>query len=742
MASTKGGMRRILKRKLPVHVYIQKAVETGVYRSNEELEKVWRERRDSADDLRTIMRRFRQDIVRGSNVHDYPIEYRILKQHPPIPDPPRIPKRIARRMKEPENPTERLVRKILNRQDKVEEDHRKQRPSSMRTTPTMTTDEYYRRLFGMNTSGGGAAAAASSHLGPSTIMSQKPAGIQKAYAAAVKCYQLQRTEGMTEDEALRRVDEILLEQDKKERDRSAQRRDLVVEFSKEQERQQQQKEKQSRVVRKDAPLSTRPSIKSESVTKKEEDEDAASSSSTSTSSDSFSDIASSSSSPFSSPPSATSATMIFADNPRAVEGMMMWGERLARVPYSQWTVGASTALDHWIARQVLRLSEETWQLLLEGSDPSLLSVGRDVVRVRESLFPETAPIDLTSSSSSSSKRETVDENVPDDSFFSSSSRESEPEKDVSGEKSIEELLASLGGLTLPPKADKAARDATGDEDEDDAVDLDIKVQKLVGELQDWRRKNVDRPYRDWSDQDREAFDAWMRGYIRAVSSSSLLSSDGAVDYEATRQALLSQPPLPDREDSDAFWNQLQDDRDALALLEVMRRDGPPLGASYLHAAFWDLPYESQLDQLLNLGALRPLVDEYTKESNRSRFLRRYGDTLLEGVELEHLVSDPDGPIRASDLGPLVAASNRNLRVRSDERFRLELIPYRSSPPNLSAREKTRALFALWNQHKAGRARYEEKLFRTGQLGLRYDDVGDDHNNHQDDAEEEDAKPPS
>jgi hypothetical protein len=78
MVSTSGGMRRILKNKGTVANYIRQAVESGSYRSEEELQAVYKERRDSADDLKTIMRRFRQDIVRGTAVHDYPIEYRIF----------------------------------------------------------------------------------------------------------------------------------------------------------------------------------------------------------------------------------------------------------------------------------------------------------------------------------------------------------------------------------------------------------------------------------------------------------------------------------------------------------------------------------------------------------------------------------------------------------------------------------------------------------------------------------------
>lgn len=377
--------------------------------------------------------------------------------------------------------------------------------------------------------------------------------------------------------------------------------------------------------------------------------------------------------------------------------MMMWSERLQAVPYSQWTLGASTALDHWIARQVLRLSEETWQCLLEGvDDPTLLSRGREIVQVRESLFPETA---LGLKSTDSSRMEDLyDLDAGDD--------DRSPSKD---EPSIEELLASLGGLSSPA-SDKSGLKWLEEEDED-AGDLDSKVNKLVNELQDWRRKNVETPYQDWSKDDKDSFGVWMKEYISAVSSD---AARAQVDYDSTREALLSQPPS-NKDESEAFWSQLQDEGDAATLLDAMIQSGPPPGASFLHSAFWELPYEKQLERLLNLGALRPLLDEYAKESERVTFLKRYGDTLLTGVELEHLVPDPEGPVRASDIGPDASG----LGISADDRFRLVLLPYRASP-NMSAPEKTRALFAAWNQHKAGRARYEEKMFRTGRLGLRYD----------------------
>lgn len=159
--------------------------------------------------------------------------------------------------------------------------------------------------------------------------------------------------------------------------------------------------------------------------------------------------------------------------------------------------------------------------------------------------------------------------------------------------------------------------------------------------------------------------------------------------------MLSVPLVEEEHELEAFWDQLQDSGQAAALLDKMIQDGPPPGASILHSPFWDLPGKVQLKQLLNLGALRPLLDEHTKESDCLRFLQRYADTILSGVELDHLVVDPSGPVQMSDIG-------EDLEI-----FRLQ--------------EKSRTLLLGWNEHKAGRAHYEEKLFQTGRLGLRCGD---------------------
>jgi hypothetical protein len=69
--------------------------------------------------------------------------------------------------------------------------------------------------------------------------------------------------------------------------------------------------------------------------------------------------------------------ILYSNNQRSFEGMITWTKRLQAVPYRQWTVGASTALDHWIAKRVLGLSEATWLALLEGDSPELMGRGRE-----------------------------------------------------------------------------------------------------------------------------------------------------------------------------------------------------------------------------------------------------------------------------------------------------------------------------------------------------------------------------
>jgi hypothetical protein len=445
--------------------------------------------------------------------------------------------------------------------------------------------------------------------------------------------------------------------------------------------------------------------------------------------------------------------------------MMRWSERLNAVPYAEWTIGASTALDHWIARQVLKVSEVTWQSTLESYDTYHLNIGRDIVACREAIFPETivhanrmqqemdkeAFDDMKASAEDALQQEAEKEAVDKDQNLFGIETSSAPSLmgDTNEARSIEDLLQRLGGLRAPdavveplipmPPANETSNSGSVDEDEEednDVTDLDLKINKLVHELQNWRRRNMELPYEQWEDIDQEKFRVWMKKYVSTVSSEAEKrqrrrnkdrNNLDMVDYEETRIALLADPPMsPD--ESNEFWSQLQDESMIEILLDNMIDDGPPAGASILHKSFWDLPRTAQLEQLLNLGAIRPLLDEYTKETDRLRFLQRYGDAILTGVPLEHLVPDPSGPIRSSDLSRDIASA---LQIGDQERFRLEKIPYKAfterqdnvqhQRKQRDAFERSRALFKAWNTHKAGRARYEEKLFHTGRLGLRYND---------------------
>jgi hypothetical protein len=428
-----------------------------------------------------------------------------------------------------------------------------------------------------------------------------------------------------------------------------------------------------------------------------------------------------------------------------IQGMMRWSERLNAVPYGEWTIGASTALDHWVARQVLNVSEETWQCTLEGYDPSLLSIGRDIIACREALFPETiihasrvqeeldAAAQEEAAATSILSSDATDENAIETDVSDNAATE---DKEA---QTIEDLLRRLGGLRAhdaPPGRNAPASDSNNaDAWRMNENDVDTKIDQLVRELQNWRRRNVETPYDDWEPVDQERLNEWVKTYVYTVSSEAERrrlnrsqnnpSATPAVDYEQTRIALLSDPPLTEDESHD-FWIQLRNESTVEALLDSMIEDGPPPGASILHASFWDLPRSLQVERLLNLGAIRPLLDEYTKESDRLRFLQRYGDTMLIGVPLEHLVADPSGPIMASDLSRDIKSA---LRISENERFRLERLPYKAfadenkntTKEQQDTFEKSRLLFKAWNEHKAGRARYEERLFQIGELGLRYSD---------------------
>lgn len=132
--------------------------------------------------------------------------------------------------------------------------------------------------------------------------------------------------------------------------------------------------------------------------------------------------------------------------------------------------------------------------------------------------------------------------------------------------------------------------------------------------------------------------------------------------------------------------------------------------------FLSMPYSKQLSQVVSLGALRPILDEYSSEENRGKFMDRYGETLLEGMEIEHLVSDPNGSITVDDIGDETLL--RDQKAGKEDRFSIKMVPYGTDEFGLSRSEKSRALYRAWNIQKAGRARYAENRFKTGKMPLK------------------------
>ena len=174
-----------------------------------------------------------------------------------------------------------------------------------------------------------------------------------------------------------------------------------------------------------------------------------------------------------------------------------------------------------------------------------------------------------------------------------------------------------------------------------------------------------------------------------------------------------------------MWSRLQDETEAEVFLHNLTlKDAPTVNENETDSAknarvalqaFLALPHSTQLRQLVNLGTLRPIFDEYTKESDRLKFMEHYGNMLLENMELEHLVPDPEGAISVDDIGDdsLIVKGDRESNIK----FSIKKLKYGTDEFGASRSERARALYRAWNSQKAGRARYEEKMFKKGELPL-------------------------
>jgi hypothetical protein len=427
--STSHGQQRILKHGIPdLLTYIQKAVQTGIYRSNEEIEEMNQSLQENPQDWKRI----RWHVPRGSNIQDYPNEYQILSLNPPPPFRPRMPLKDQRKAMnkfiQEHRPTDRLARSYLARQQKT-------------SAEPATAEAYYQRLLGANKAPKGNSAMAS-----------KSALLNKAYAVAVKQYHLMRTENLSEKDALSKVEELLKDQDFTEKTTSRTTAEGLRQHNV--TRSMPPKQRAEKVF----PSSKATGTKDE--TKNEDDKD------------------------------DTNLSLLYSNQQRAFEGMISWTKRLQAVPYRQWTVGASVALDHWIAKRVLGMSEETWLALLEGETPELMGRGRDIVMARHALFPETI---LEEQALNASLDGPVDEEV---------GLSGEDTKRTSMAADLDEVLKGLddwndrGGEA--PKA-SASSSASAFADSDD------KILQLTEQLQEWRAKQMEQPYENWSDEEKQKF---------------------------------------------------------------------------------------------------------------------------------------------------------------------------------------------------------------------------------------------
>ena len=189
--------------------------------------------------------------------------------------------------------------------------------------------------------------------------------------------------------------------------------------------------------------------------------------------------------------SESTPSLLFG-NAKAAETMAQFGDYLKNVPYHRWTVGAATALDHWIAIEILDFSEKTWQEILQGE---AFSQASDVIAVRSALFPETLD-----------EPEDVDANMFDEDLVEG--EEKEISADEERDAAIDELLASLGGngddMWKDDFDDKSSKDDAYDFDENKVNEAKLKV--MIKEIEIWQKKNMQSPYQQWNDADKEEFE--------------------------------------------------------------------------------------------------------------------------------------------------------------------------------------------------------------------------------------------
>mmetsp|Transcript_32971 Transcript_32971/g.75943 ORF Transcript_32971/g.75943 Transcript_32971/m.75943 type:complete len:495 (-) Transcript_32971:95-1579(-) len=347
--------------------------------------------------------------------------------------------------------------------------------------------------------------------------------------------------------------------------------------------------------------------------------------------------------------SASEADDSFVDDtgvaygPELARQMFLWGDRLAASPYSRWTPGAVTALDHWLAVNVLRMSEHRWEdVLLAHGDHS----GRDDVdAIRAALFPETVEAD-------------EEEDVEEEELVGDDGRmDNMDNKDV-----IDDLLLRLSGDNLTGRYDEdpSLKNLFGDDEEEEQTEeekqdelvasMDAKLQLLMDELEGWREKhwNSGKPYDEWTDDEKSDFDKWVFNYANALRPEN--DGNAKFDLESIPYQVLATQPIS-AEKREELWSTLSDETDSEILLQKILKKPRPVARpnetdverknreEYL--TFLEMPREEQLYQMRALGATRALYDERISLKEKINFIQQHEDVLGGGITADYYLDYED-----------------------------------------------------------------------------------------------------
>ena len=669
---------------------------------------------------------------------DYPTEHEILSLNPPLPTPPRTPVRIRKKLLADKRRRAEKLKKEQKRKGIRAEEMGRATPSldklvkgylrrhedklrqGMSPSQSRKEEEYYSQLLlGRQAASADNSASKEKFMSPSslrTAMGRKSMLVENAYAFALRQQQvmLQGNEPSTEEDSIEKVEQILREEAATNR-------------------------KGGRKATQDI----------EKWRTEQSDDDGAAKKNVDGGSD------------------ESTVPSILHDRPRSIRALNIWSSRLQSIPYSRWTIGAATALDHWIAREVLQMDENTWQLVLAGGGTDAYVEGmdtlpggetkmglrdrmRDIVTVRGALFPET----LSDSGSASDARGVITGELDDELSET--------------DKSIDELLASLGSSVDDDSGDLFKFD---DDDGDDATasvddvnSNDEEIESIMDELQVWRERNESSPYESWDNDRKAEFDVsipllllsiiialpflistlvcfWQQWIDKYVATLSPEAAGSSVDKDATRIALLSERPN-DGTKTKEFWSNVRTETEAELFLEDYRKHAEEKLQSLNNAssqtdeekkttselqAILAVPFERQLQKILDMGTLRPVLDDYAPGAERNAFLEKYTPIFLEGLVMEHLVPDPNGPIGLDDLSSEIREEmskqwlpGAGLNTDQEPRFSIEMIAYGTDEFATTRAERARDLYRLWNEHKASRARFEEAMFKKGYLPVEED----------------------